>query len=159
MSLKINKYISLLIWIFSLIVIGAIIGILNKSYVYSWYMTLNRSPITPPNYLFGIVWSTLYSMIGTSGWIIWGSHQFKDLKLIKKLYLLQLFLNWSWTFLFFRYHLTGLSLVCLSMIIILVAGIVIKSYKKINIVTLLFLPYLIWLLLAFHLNLYIWVYN
>lgn len=159
MDAKNKSYLSLIIWIASLILIGSSIGLLTKSSVDTWYITLNRSPLTPPNYLFGIAWSILYGMIATSGWLIWRSKPFASLHLIKILYVLQLLLNWSWTPLFFTYHLTGLALICLSLIIILVALLIMKSYKEINIAALLLIPYLLWLLFAAHLNFYIWQYN
>jgi benzodiazapine receptor len=98
-------------------------------------------------------------MIATSGWIIWRSDSFAALKTIKKLYVSQLILNWLWTPLFFSYHLTGVSLICLCSIIILVALLIMKSYKKINSASLLLIPYLLWLLFAVHLNFYIWQNN
>jgi translocator protein len=159
MDVKNKSYVSLIIWIVSLMLIGSSIGVLTKSSVDTWYMTLNRSPLTPPNYLFGIAWSILYGMIATSGWLIWRSNPFTRLNLIKILYVIQLVLNWSWTPLFFSYHLTGLALICLSLIIILVALLIIQSYKKINMAALLLVPYLLWLLFAGHLNFYIWQYN
>lgn len=159
MNIKTKEYLSLLIWIGSLIVIGSCLGILTKSGVDSWYITLDRSPLTPPNYIFGIAWTILYAMIATSGWIIWRSNQFAELNSIKNLYIFQLILNWSWTPLFFTYHLKGISLLCLSAIIALVALIIFKSYKKIRNAGLILIPYLLWLLFAAHLNFYIWQYN
>ena len=70
-----------------------------------WYKTLNRSTLTPPGYVFGITWTILYSMIGLCGWIIWSQRPTQKLISLKSLYLLQLFLNWTWTPLFFKYHL------------------------------------------------------
>lgn len=159
MNLKNKNYMALIIWIASLVLVGSSIGALTNSSVDTWYMALNRSPLTPPNYFFGIAWSILYVMIATSGWMIWRSKPFAELKLIKTGYIIQLVLNWSWTPLFFSYHLTGLALICLSLIIILVALMIIKAYTKINIAMLLLIPYLLWLLFAFQLNFYIWHYN
>lgn len=157
--MKIKNYVSLITWIVVLILIGSIIGSLTKAEINTWYSTLNRSPFTPPNYVFPVVWTMLYAMIATSGWIIWRTPSFPQLRLIKSLYVMQLILNWSWTPLFFSYHLIGLALICLSLIIILVTSLIIKSYQKINIAALLLMPYLLWLLLAAHLNFYIWQYN
>lgn len=154
-----KSYLSLVIWISTLILIGSSIGILTKNSIDTWYITLNRSALTPPNYLFGIVWSVLYAMIATSGWLIWRSNPFKDLGLIKNLYLMQLVLNWSWTPLFFSYHLTGFALSCLCLIIVLVSTLCIKSYKKINTAAILLVPYFLWSLFAGYLNFYIWYYN
>ncbi len=159
MEEKTKNYLSLLVWITALILIGSIIGSLTKNSVDSWYITLNRSPLTPPNYLFGIVWSILYAMIATAGWILWHTSSFKELKLIKALYCIQLILNWSWTPLFFSYHLTGFALTCIFLIISTVALVILKTYKSIKIIALLLTPYLLWLLFAAHLNFYIWQYN
>ncbi len=159
MKLERKNYLSLIIWIASLMLIGSSIGAITKSSVDTWYATLLRSPLTPPNYLFGIVWSILYAMIATSGWIIWNSNTFPGLRLIKTLYIVQLLLNWSWTPLFFSYHLIGPALICLSLIIILVGLLAINCYNKINKVGLLLIPYLLWSLFALYLNFYIFQYN
>ena len=156
---KYKSHILLIIWITALIFIGSSIGSLTKSSINSWYLTLDRSPFSPPNYLFGIAWTILYSMIATSGWLIWRSGPFSKLKLIKMLYTIQLLLNWSWTPLFFTYHLTGSALVCLLLIVTFVASLIILSYKKLYSVSLLLIPYLLWSLFAAYLNFYIWLYN
>lgn len=102
---------SLIIWIIALIAMGGIIGSLTKPEISTWYSTLNRSTLTPPNYVFPVAWTILYGIIGTCGWLIWRPQAFTQLSVIKTLYVTQLILNWSWTPLFFHYHLTGLSLV------------------------------------------------
>jgi tryptophan-rich sensory protein len=50
MSFKSNK-ISLLIWIITIIAIGSVIGSLTKPEISTWYSTLHRSNLTPPNYV------------------------------------------------------------------------------------------------------------
>jgi tryptophan-rich sensory protein len=158
-EIEFKKYICLVIWIVLMILVGSTIGIITKTTVDTWYIALNRSPLTPPNYLFGIVWTILYAMIGVSGWLIWQSKHFLELQLIKKLYICQLLLNWSWTPLFFGYQLIGLALICLSMIGALVALLIFKLYNKLRVASLFLVPYLIWVLFAIHLNFYIWKYN
>lgn len=148
-----KKYLSLSIWIISLVTVGFIMGQLTKANVDTWYMQLNLAPLTPPNYLFGIVWSILYVMLGVTGWLIFCEN---CKPVIKTLFLIQLLLNWCWTPLFFHFHLLFLAMLCLITIIILVKIIVIKAEKLIKI---LLTPYLIWLLYALYLNIYIWLYN
>jgi translocator protein len=151
-----NKtYFSLIIWIMALIAIGGIIGSLTKPEISTWYSTLNRSTLTPPNYVFPIAWTILYGMIGACGWLIWRPQAFSKLRVIKTLYVVQLILNWSWTPLFFHYHLAGLSLVVLLAMDILVGTIIFLTYPKIRAVSLLMLPYWLWILLATYLNFYI----
>ena len=150
---------SLIIWIIALIAIGGIIGSLTKPEISTWYRALNRSTLTPPNYVFPFAWTILYGMIGASGWLIWRAPSFSKLSIIKTLYVTQLILNWSWTPLFFHYHLTGLSLVVLGLMDILVGTIIWLAYKKMRAVSLLMIPYLLWILFASYLNFYIWQYN
>lgn len=155
-----NKdYFFLIIWIITLIGIGAILGSLTKPEISTWYSVLNRSPLTPPNYTFSIAWTILYGIIGTCGWIIWRKDSCWQLNRIKTLYVIQLFLNWTWTPLFFHYHLTGLSLVVLCVMDILVSAIIFLAPPKMRIISLLMIPYLLWILFATYLNFYIWQYN
>lgn len=154
-----KSYLSLIVWIAALILIGSSIGLLTKSEINTWYSTLNRSQLTPPNYLFPIAWTSLYTLIAICGWLIWRASSFPKLRLIKILYVSQLILNWSWTPLFFHYHLTGLSLVVLGTMDILVGAVIWLSYARIRTVSFLMIPYLLWILFASYLNFYIWQYN
>lgn len=150
---------SLIIWIVALIAIGGVIGSLTKPEISTWYSTLHRSTLTPPNYVFPVAWTILYGIIGACGWFIWHPQAFPKLSVVKTLYVTQLILNWSWTPLFFHYHLTGLSLVVLIAMDILVGTIICSAYQKMRAVSLLMLPYLLWILFATYLNFYIWQYN
>jgi benzodiazapine receptor len=154
-----KNHLSLIIWIVSLIVIGGGIGSLTKPEMSTWYSTLHRSPVTPPNYVFPLAWTVLYGMIGACGGLIWSKPLFQKLSIIKALYVIQLVINWSWTPLFFHYHFTGFSLIVLCAMDILVATIIWLSYRKMNEVSLLMIPYLLWILFASYLNFYIWRYN
>ena len=153
-----KNYISLIVWIVALILIGMLIGSLSKNGIDVWYLTLNKSPLTPPGYVFGIVWSILYAFIGISGWLIWQSRP-AQVRSVKMLYMTQLLLNWSWTPLFFTYHLIGVSFLCSLSIALLAGLIILKTYKTLPIVSVLFVPYLLWLLYALYLNFYIWQHN
>lgn len=157
--MKTKQYFSAIIWIASLILIGSIIGSSTKYSVGTWYAQLQRSPLSPPNYVFGIAWTILYTMIAISGWIIWKQEGLKNLPNIKTLYIIQLILNWSWTPLFFTYQMIGAAFLCICLIIALVATIIFKSYTNLKIVSIFLTPYLLWLIFASHLNLYIWLYN
>ncbi len=154
-----KNYLSLIIWIVALIAIGSIIGSFTKPAISTWYGTLNRSSMTPPNYVFPVAWTILYGAIGACGWLIWRAPSFPKLRSIKTLYVIQLILNWSWTPLFFYYHLTGLSILILICMNILVGMLIWLAYRKIRFVSLLMILYLLWFLFASYLNFYIWRYN
>jgi tryptophan-rich sensory protein len=151
--------ISLIIWILALIAIGLVIGSLAKAEISTWYKSLRHSSLTPPNYAFSVVWTILYAAIGACGWVIWGKPSSNKLRVLKTLYAAQLILNWSWTPVFFNYHLTGVSLIILGGMDILVGGIILISYPKPRSVWLLMVPYFLWILFASYLNFYIWWYN
>lgn len=151
-----KNHLSLIIWIVAMIAIGGIIGSLTKPEISTWYSALHRSNLTPPNYVFPIAWTILYGIIGACGWLIWRPQAFPKFTTIKTLYVAQLILNWSWTPLFFHYHLTGLSLLVLGLMDILVCALICLAYRKIKVVSLLMIPYLSWILFASYLNFYIW---
>ena len=159
MSAENKSYIPLVLLILAFLGIGSVIGSLTMKEVDIWYSTLNRSPLTPPNYIFPVAWTILYAMIATSGWLIWRASFFPQLRLIKSLYVIQLLLNWSWTPLFFRYHLTGLSLLSLFIMNSVVFLIIYLSYERIKWVPLFMTPYLVWILFAAYLNFYVFQYN
>ncbi len=159
MKMQTQNYLSLIIWIVTLIGIGGLIGSLTKPEISTWYSPLNRSILTPPNYVFPVAWTILYGIIGACGWLIWREPSFPEIRIIKTLYVAQLILNWIWTPLFFHYHLTELSLVVLGAMDILVSMIIGLAYQKMSSVSLLMLPYLLWILFASYLNFYIWQYN
>jgi translocator protein len=159
MNARHKTYLSLIIWTLGLIAIGGFIGSLTKPEISTWYSTLNRSTLTPPNYVFPVAWTILYGMIGACGWLIWGAQDFFKLRAIKTLYLIQLILNWSWTPLFFSYHLTGLALMVLCAMDVMVGTLVVLAYPKIRSVSLLMVPYFLWILFASYLNFYICWYN
>lgn len=155
-----KKYLTLITWIAALVAIGSIIGSLTIAEISTWYRTLNRSPLTPPNYVFPVVWNILYSAIGACGWAIWhNTTMFPALNTIKTLYVTQLILNWSWTPLFFYFHLIQTSLLILIAMDIIVGMLIMLAFPKIKTASLLMVPYLLWILIATYLNFYIWQNN
>lgn len=154
-----KNYLSVIIWAAAIIAIGALIGACIKPEISTWYSTLHRSPLTPPNYVFPIVWTLLYGILGVCGSMIWRTQSSQQLLTIKIIYCLQLMLNWSWAPLFFQYHTTGLSLLIVCCMDILASILIWLTYPKMRSVALLMTPYAAWIFFASYLNLYIWLYN
>lgn len=152
-----NRYLLLLIWIIGLELIGFGLGSLTQANLQNWYINLNRSPFTPPDYVFGIAWTLLYLMIAISGWLLWKSKH--RLSAVKNCFVLQLILNWSWTLLFFKLHLIGWALLCILAIVCFTLATIVLSFRRERAAAWLLIPYLLWLLFASYLNLYIWLYN
>ncbi len=154
-----KKYLKLVSWIALFLLISYSTSMITKSSINTWYVTLNRSFLTPPGYVFGLVWSILYIMIATAGWMIWNQKANSRAKLLKNLFIFQLILNWTWSPLFFIYQLTNFSIISLIVMIISTAILVFKSYKPLRNVSILMMPYLLWLTFALYLNIYIYLYN
>ena len=76
-----------------------------------WYAALVKPALTPPDWIFPVVWTVLYAMIAVAGWLLW-RHRNADPSglLIVGLWVLQLALNAAWSWIFFGLHLTGLAL-------------------------------------------------
>ncbi len=154
-----NKFISLALWVITIMGIGSYLGSFTKAEIDTWYIFLVKSPLTPPNFVFGIAWSILYFFLGISGWSIWQAEKVTNLKLLKSIYTLQMVLNWIWTPVFFTYHMLGCALIILIIMILLVIAMMIMTYSKLNLVFKLMIPYLAWLTFASHLNFYAYWFN
>tara|TARA_B100000886_G_scaffold135162_1_gene91170 strand:- start:701 stop:1147 length:447 start_codon:yes stop_codon:yes gene_type:complete len=112
-----------------------------------WYQGLIKSDLNPPGYVFGIVWPILYLLMGITAW--------RTFEIIKNLFYIQLFLNAIWSWLFFSFHLPLISLIDIWLLIYVNIKIVFKVLKMDKLAGLLYTPYILWLLFASYLNLFI----
>ena len=117
-----------------------------------WYTSLNKAPWSPPNIAFPIVWSILYVLIGIAGWLIGQSkHTF-----LLKLWISQLVLNALWSWLFFGLQWATIGLIDLALITALVGLLILRCRQHgEKMAAGLLVPYLIWLMLATSLNVYV----
>lgn len=152
-----RKAIHLMTWIFLLQGVGFFMGQLTQANISPWYNSLLKSSLTPPGYVFGIVWTLLYVMLGISGWLLW--QDTRENKQLCGLFVVQLLLNWLWTPLFFYYHWVGVALVCLLGIVLLTSCLMRLAHRKKRVVFFLLLPYWLWVCFAAYLNGYVWVFN
>jgi tryptophan-rich sensory protein len=126
----------------------------------TWYATLNKPMFSPPNWLFGPVWTALYFLMGVSLFLVWKQgFKKKQVKSAVKVFLFQLVVNFLWSILFF-----GLQSPLLGLIdIVLMLGLIIYSIKLFypisKIAAYLLVPYLLWVSFATLLNLFILILN
>ncbi len=121
----------------------------------TWYAFLNKPTFSPPNWLFGPVWTILYTLIGISLYRIW----VKNKKGSLKLFFFHLFLNAIWSPIFFGLKNLGLAFfVIILMDISLI--VIIKNFYKLNKnASLILIPYLLWISFASFLNYSVWKLN
>ncbi|WP_206018011.1 TspO/MBR family protein [Rhodohalobacter barkolensis] len=124
-----------------------------------WYNALNKPTWNPPAWLFGPVWSALYTMMGIAAWLIWKDYGIKHAKPAIIVFLIQLALNGLWSQLFFNFQALGWALI---EIIILLGAIFITTYlffQKNRAAGWLMVPYILWVSFATALTVAIWVLN
>lgn len=121
-----------------------------------WYLELEKAPWTPPGWFFGVAWTTIMICFSVYLALIYSKENTKFLNI---LFVLQVFLNIIWNYIFFNLHLIGLGLNIILVLTILIWYFFFHYHKLLGKKSLLILPYCIWLLIATSLNLYILVYN
>ena len=125
----------------------------------NWYTSLQKAPWTPPNYVFGIVWPILYTMMAVSFLMVWKNKKCFPYCNPLTMFFIQLGFNLIWTTLFFKLKMPVIALIDI-MLIIYFAFITQQAFSKINkFAGYLLIPYIGWLLLAFTMNLYIVIMN
>lgn len=155
MKNKINKK------LFKYIIITILIGMIPSIFVFksmSIYSTLNKPPLSPPGFIFPIVWTILYILMGISFYKVMNSEtKYKDEA--KLIYYIQLIANALWTPIFFGFKQYFLAFTWLLMLLVFVVFMITIFYKINKKSAYLQIPYLIWILFALYLNFGIFVLN
>lgn len=147
---------SLIISILIPLTVGALSALISGNM--SAYATLNKPALSPPSFIFSIVWTILYILMGISAYLIYSSNSANKGNALK-IYALQLFFNFGWSIIFFGFSQYLLAFLWLVVLIILIC-IMIKQFYAINpIAAYLQIPYLLWCLFAAYLNLSIYLNN
>ncbi|GMV23332.1 MAG: TspO/MBR family protein [Vicinamibacterales bacterium] len=90
---------------------GAVVGQLTNGGDSAWYPSLNKPPWNPPSWVFWPVWTTLYVMMGIAAWRVWRRGGWRVQRAALSLFLAQLAINWSWSFLFLGAQAPGAAFV------------------------------------------------
>ena len=132
---------------------GIIGSFFTVSSIPTWYQTLNKPSFSPPNWIFGPVWTILYILMGYSLYLVWVKRK------VPTIFWMQLFLNFIWSIIFFGMKnptLAFINIIALWIAIVLT----IKAFSKINkLASQLLWPYLAWVSFASILNLMIVILN
>jgi translocator protein len=124
-----------------------------------WYRKLNKAPWTPPDWVFGVVWSILYLLMGISFFLVWTNKKCYPYCNPLLYFLVQLGFNLMWTTLFFEYKKPEWAMFDLILTYVFTIYTYVEFKTISNAASLLLLPYLAWLTLAFTLNAYVVLYN
>ena len=141
--------------------VGVLPGLVTASEVGDWYLTLAKPSWTPPGWVFGPVWTILYTMMGVAAYLVWSdSAQKSDVRKGLIWFDIQLALNFLWSLVFFGLKspvFAFIVIVALWVAIVVTMGIFWELKKKLAV--LLMVPYILWVTFAAGLNAQIWFMN
>lgn len=122
----------------------------------TWYASLKKPGFSPPNWLFGPVWTLLYALMGISAYLIWTQGIEKQaVRNALFLFVLQLVLNILWSFFFFKLQSPTHALVEIIFLWLMILLTILSFLSLSKTAALLLLPYLFWVSFATLLNFYI----
>lgn len=137
------------------IALGELVGLIISQFMD--YNTLQKPPLSPPGFIFGIVWSILYLLMGIAyGMLVYKEKSDEE---VSKIYWAQLIANLIWPILFFVFKIRLFSSIWIIILLILVISMVIKFYKKDKIIGYSQIPYLLWIMFATYLNIGVYILN
>lgn len=137
------------------VIVGGVVGLLISQFMD--YKMLQKPPFAPPGFIFPIVWTILYILMGISYGILKTNNKVDDE--INLIYYLQLGVNALWSIFFFIFKWRLFSFIWIIFLAILVFIMIIKFYNKNKVTGLLQIPYLVWVLFASYLNLGFYILN
>ena len=134
------------------LVLAVLGGLATAGNVDGWYASADKPVWTPPNAVFGPVWSLLYTVMAVAAWLVWREGGWARQRVPLTLYAVQLLLNLAWTPAFFAAEqLTAALVVIVALDLVLVATV--RAFRRVQpVAAALLLPYLGWCLFATSLN-------
>lgn len=148
-----SQFLKLIVAIAVPLSIGAFAGMFTSEAIPGWYASLNRPSFNPPNWIFGPVWTLLYLLMGVSLYLIWKQEKSRERNLAMLIFIVQLVLNFAWSFIFFYFNYIGLALVEISLLWLSIVAMLVLFYKIKPLAAYLNIPYLMWVSFATALNL------
>ena len=122
------------------------------------YQSLNRPPLSPPGWLFGVVWTILFVLMGLSAYLVWITDS-EDKKPALRLYGIQLAVNFVWSILFFCLQAYWFAFLWLLLLWVLIIAMIIAFMKVSFPAGMLQIPYLLWVTFAGYLSLFVALLN
>ena len=151
-----NKYLSLFFILIITFGASAIGGFTTSAFKEPWYSQIILPSFNPPSWVFGPTWTTLYIFMSIAAWSCWSRNFNKKFLLI---YFIHIFFNSIWSVIFFGFHLIGLALLDLMIILIFIVLLMKIYFEENKLSFYLFVPYFIWSSYALILNFSIFLLN
>ncbi len=150
----------LLGYIIGVNLIGSSGSLATFSQLTTWYGPLIKPSFNPPNWIFGPVWTTLFTLMGISLYLVWLLRGQKEIyRQALTVFGIQLVLNVVWSFLFFGLHQPGWALGEIMVLVVAIALTIVAFRKISQAAAWLLVPYFVWVLFATILNAAVWLLN
>ena len=139
--------------------VGIFSGLFSREGTALYAQIANKPPLAPPGWVFPVVWTILYALMGISAARVWAAPKSQARSRGLNLFIAQLIVNFFWSPIFFNARAYGLALAWLLLLWVLV-GLMILQFRKVDkTAALLQIPYLLWLTFAAYLNWAVWQMN
>ena len=136
---------------------GVVGSVFTVSAIPGWYAALQKPWFTPPNWLFAPVWLTLYFLMGSTLYLLWGKRPRSEAAMAA--FGVQLVLNVAWSGVFFGAHELFYGFVVIAALWAAIVAAMGLSYRVSRGAAALLVPYILWVTVASALNYYLWVLN
>lgn len=146
-------------WIVVAEAAGLISGFLSRKGMQSYDLSIEKAPLTPPGWVFPVVWTLLYGLMGYGAGRISDERSGKEKSCCMNIFIVQLFFNFFWPLIFFNAQAFGGALVWLALLWCAVLFMTLCFSKVDRLAAKLQIPYLIWLTFAAYLNAAVWRLN
>lgn len=140
------------LFILAVVAVSVLGGLATSAAIPDWYATLAKPSWTPPNWVFGPAWTTLYVLMAVAAWLVWRRRRLVDVRGALIAWWAQLALNLLWTMLFFGLRQPLWGLIEIVVLWIAIAITIALFYRVRPLAALLLVPYIAWVSFAISLN-------
>lgn len=142
------------------LLVGYVGAIVTLSQISTWYSALAKPWWSPPNWLFGPVWTTLYLLMGVALFLVWreGFHR-RDVRFAILIFGVQLAINLLWSVVFFSFHALFGSIIIIMLLWLAVLANIIAFFIISKWAGILLVPYIVWVSIASYLNYSVYLLN
>lgn len=158
MMSKKKQFLGLVSWLglsYSVSAVGAVASVQARSF----YGGLTQPDWAPPGWLFGPVWTALFTLMGIAAWLVWRSGGFEKNRHALAVFIVQLVFNALWSWLFFAWNMGALAFADIVVLWLLIGTTVVFFWRARAVAGALLIPYLLWVSFAAALNYAVWQLN
>ena len=146
-------------WVIVSEAVGLLAGLISRSGTQIYGMNGVKPALSPPAWLFPVVWTILYALMGVGAGLVSVNNSTGDRNRSLNLMVAQLIVNFFWLLLFFNAGAYGFALLWLLLLLVLVVWMTAEFHKISPLAAYLQIPYILWLLFATYLNAAVWYLN